>query len=567
MAQSRYSRWLAVAAILLFYYLALNSMTGDSATMDEQNHIARGLAFLRTGDPRLSVEHPPLINALSALPLLTMPEIDLPLDHPSWERQPPDVFWYLFAEAFLWQANRELDIQKVLFLARLPIVYLMLSLALVGWRFAARMWGGLAALLVLLFLLFDPNILAHGRYVTTDIGGTLFVFLATFLLWRLWQIEYWSWPAWLLAALGLGLAFAAKLSALVFIPIWAILALLPLYSTWNSRSAARRFGQLLSAALASLLVVWAIFGFEWGSLLFVDSRLEALNQFSAPMPTFWSGIERVLILSEGGRPAFLMGAFSNNGFPLYFPIAFVVKTPLLTLVLFFAAGALLLLMRRTRPSALFLLIPILLYFAVSAISALNIGYRHLLPILPFVYMLIGGLASPLTTAALQARFAQRARAAYVPLALGFSLIMALLIIDARIHPHYISTFNSLAGGPENGHRYLVDSNIDWGQDLLRLRTWMEANDVDSVKLGWFGTADPDYYGLAYEPMPGFPRQPFFGQWSEPPFDTAAPEMGTYAISASALWELPLADKNVYAWFRGREPDARIGYSIFIYEVP
>ena len=154
-----------------------------------------------------------------------------------------------------------------------------------------------------------------------------------------------------------------------------------------------------------------------------------------------------------------------------------------------------------------------------------------------------------------------------PLALLFLLLFGLLLVDAQIHPHYLSTFNSLAGGPENGHRYLVDSNIDWGQDLLRLRTWVAENDVGELRLGWFGTADPDYYGLAYEPLPGSPRQPFYGQWTAPPFNTSAPEPGIYALSASSLWELPLPEKNVYPWFRARQPDDRVGYSILIYVVP
>ena len=102
MVSLRWQKWLVVPAVLLFYFLALNSLVGDSPTMDEQNHIARGFAYLRTGDPRLSVEHPPLVNSLSALPLLTMPEIVLPLDDPSWDRQPEDVFWYVFAEKFIW---------------------------------------------------------------------------------------------------------------------------------------------------------------------------------------------------------------------------------------------------------------------------------------------------------------------------------------------------------------------------------------------------------------------------------------------------------------------------------
>ena len=569
MATKRFRRWLAIAAIWLFFYLALNSMIGDSPTMDEQNHIARGLAYLRTRDPRLSVEHPPLVNALSALPLLTMPEIELPLDHPSWERQPPDVFWYVFAEDFLWHANRDLDVQKILFLSRLPIVFLTIALALLGWRFAQELWGGSASLPVFLFLLFDPNILAHGRYVTTDIGGTFFLLLATYLLWRLWRLDTWSWPAWLAAALGLGLAFGSKLSTLAFVPIWMILALLPLFgrspqSPWQS--ALRRLLQLLTAGMVSIFVVWLIFGLEWGRFLFLDPRLAFLNQFSGPMPTFWSGIERILLLSQGGRPAFLLGEFSNHGFPLYFPIAFAVKTPLLTLALFFTAAALLLIARSTRQTAVFLLLPVVFYFALSMASALNIGYRHLLPVLPLVYLLIGGLVSPALLQWLGDRFGERPSVTAAPLALLMLLVIGLLLNDLLIHPHYISTFNSLAGGPQNGQRILVDSNIDWGQDLLRLRDWMAENEVETLNLGWFGTADPDYYGLSYSPLPGSPRQPFYSQWRDPPFDTTAPQPGIYAISASALWELPLAEKNVYPWFRGREPDDRVGYSIMIYLV-
>ena len=558
----------AIAALLLFFFLALNSMTGDSPTMDEQNHIARGLAYLRTGDPRLSVEHPPLVNVLSAVPLLTMPEIKLPLGEPSWERQPPDVFWYVFAEQMFWQENRDLDIQKIMFLARLPVVYLTMALALLGWHVAQRMWGRPAGLFVLFLLLFDPNILAHGRYVTTDLGGTFFVLLATFLLWQLWQGEREGrGRRWLWAALGIGLAFSSKLSALAFAPIWALQAALPLYGQEHKRwqAAAWRLGGLLAAGLTALVVVWLVYGLEWGSYLFLDPRLTPLNQWQGPLPTFLSGIERILLLSEGGRPAFLLGEFSSSGFLLYFPIALLVKTPLLTLATAVLAAVRLTLIRPTRARAIFLLIPIVAYLGISLFSALNVGYRHLLPILPFMYLLIGGLATK------EARMTRASVTRPLPTAwpagLLLLLVLALLSIDVRLHPHYLSTFNSLAGGPENGHKVLVDSNIDWGQDLLRLQDWMAERGLDQVKLGWFGTADPDYYGLANEPLPGGPRQPFWGQWTEPPFDVTAPAPGIYAISASSLWEYPLPEKRVYAWFRAREPDARVGYSILIYEVP
>ncbi len=136
--------------------------------------------------------------------------------------------------------------------------------------------------------------------------------------------------------------------------------------------------------------------------------------------------------------------------------------------------------------------------------------------------------------------------------------------DLWIHPHYLSYFNLAAGGPENGHNILIDSNIDWGQDLIRLKQWMEENDVETVNLGWYGTAMPAYYGIDYKPLPGMPYH--FDLWADPPFNRSNPQPGVYAISATVLWELPSEEKETFAWFRAREPDDRIGYSLFIYRV-
>ncbi len=325
------------------------------------------------------------------------------------------------------------------------------------------------------------------------------------------------------------------------------------------------------AGLAALLLVWLVFAFEWGHFRFLDERLADLTSLQGPMPTFWSGVERILLLSGGGRPGFLLGQYSNQGFLLYFPVALLAKTPLLTLLLSVAAAITLLTLRRTRAHTVFLLVPMVFYFSASLFSALNVGYRHLLPLLPFIYLLIGGLASLPVRAWAWRHFVGRdedgSGVSLAPVIPVLFLVLSLLLIDAWIHPHYLSYFNLAAGGPANGHRILVDSNIDWGQDLLRLQRWMAEEEIDQVKLGWFGTADPEYYGLEYEPLPGFPRPEFISQWTEPPFNPAAPEPGVYAISASSLWELPLADKNVYPWFREREPDQRIGYSILIYEIP
>ena len=336
--QKLWRRGFVVLAIWLFFFLALDSLVHDSPTMDEQNHLARGAAFIKTGDPRLSLEHPPLVNSLSSLPLLTLPELQLPLDHPSWTQlQPPDIYWYVFADQFLWEVN--LDVARMIFLGRLPIVFLMLGLALVGFHFARSFWGRVSGYLAFFLLLFEPNILANGRLITTDLGGTLFITLALLLVWRLWMAPGWAWRRWLSAGLGLGLAFGSKLSMLSFVPILGVLALLPFFNVevrpqvgQRRRGIVRRLVQLGGAGLVSVLVVWAIFGFEWGTFRFPSEAFAFLNRFRGPMPTFWAGIDQIVNVSRGGRMAFLLGESSDQGFWQFFPVAFLVKTPLVLLV-------------------------------------------------------------------------------------------------------------------------------------------------------------------------------------------------------------------------------------------
>jgi 4-amino-4-deoxy-L-arabinose transferase-like glycosyltransferase len=533
-----------------------------------------------------------LLNVLSALPVLTLPDIRLPFDHPSWERREG---WYEFADLLLWQYNQ--DVARMVFLARLPIVFLTLGLGLVGYRFSGQLWGRAPARVAFWLLLFEPNLLAHGRYATTDLGGTLFSFLTLYLLWRLWHQEGWAWRRLLATGLAMGLALGSKFSALVFVPVWFLLALLPLYprpaeGLASPAPIARRVLQLGGAAVLALFIVWLIYGLEWRLFSFVSPQLLPLNRWSGPMPTFWAGIEQIVLLSESGRSqTFLLGQFSNEGFLAYFPVAFLVKTPLIILLPLPIAIVLLLRSGATQSNALFLLLPAFWFFLVTLQSALNIGYRHLLPILPNLLLLVcalsssrirwpgwlGGREFAIRRPSTGSWFSGRVRDSDVLIAhsaisrarfVAWSSVILLLLATLQIHPHYLSFFNLAAGGPANGHQILVDSNIDWGQDLLRLKAWMEAQQVESVQLAWFGTADPVYYGLPHQPLPGIGRDEFFRRWWDVPFDRTNPQPGVYAISVTNLWELPLREeeKSVFAWFRAHEPDDRVGYSILIYDL-
>ena len=536
--------------ILLFFWLAVSSLVHDSPTMDEQNHIGRGVAFTRTGDPRLSMEHPPLVNGLSAIPTLIVRDLRLPLDDPSWQREPIEIFWYIFGEKLLWEYNPD-RVDQLVFLARLPIVWLTIGLALVARAFSAELWHKRAGFFAAALILFDPNIIAHGRYSTTDMGGTAFLILATYALWRMWNGRL-SIP---LTAIALGMAFTSKLSILGFVPVFAVLAMLPFYETWSGRLAVRRLVNYLVAGVLSIGVVWAIFGFEWGNFLFIGDDFQQFNKWSGPMPTFWAGIERIAVATGGGRRAYLLGNFSENGFANYFPIAFLVKTPLTTLLLIVCAFVYLMGNRRKRLRSYFLVVPALYYFGTTTQSGLNIGYRHLLPMLAMLYIWMSGFMPE----KLRRNNAMTLRGFVSIFVLAGALGTALFA-----HPGYIGYFNEIVGR-KNGWQVLGDSNIDWGQDLHRLNHWMEENDVERVKLSYFGSVEPARY-LTYDPLPGDPRHRDL--WWNVPFDRTNPEPGVYAISVHNLLEMPLnePEKTVFAWFREREPDERVGaYHIYIVE--
>ncbi|HID52808.1 MAG TPA: phospholipid carrier-dependent glycosyltransferase, partial [Anaerolineae bacterium] len=205
---------LLAAALLLFAGQAAFSSPRKSAAFDEEYHVAAGYAYLKTGDFRMSLSHPPLINALSAVPLLFRDDVNLPLDHPSWA----EGDYFIFADVFLWQAQS--DPQSILEWARWPVIALGTILAAVLFWWARQMAGGWAGWIALILAVFDPNLIANSRLVTTDLGLTLFLFLT---IWRLWHwLETPSRKNLILVGIFAGLTMAAKFTGLL---VWPMIGL------------------------------------------------------------------------------------------------------------------------------------------------------------------------------------------------------------------------------------------------------------------------------------------------------------------------------------------------------
>ncbi len=550
--------WLAAALLLLMYGLAVASLGQQAPTFDEQGFLVRGVAYLRGENRHIRVGHPLGLNALNAAFIAADDTIHLPVDDPSWQQ----TNFHRPAELFMWETGN--DVARILLLGRLPTVWVgMLLAALVG-RWAAHLSRQrLAGLLSLALMALDPNLVAHTQLATTDLGLAAAAALAGYTLWA-----YCRQPTWrgvVVAGMAFGLLQNTKFTAGLFVPLFGLVILTSIWQQWRGqrRQSARHF---LTVMLAQVLIVYPLTAFctLWAAYGFQVSPLPA------NLPTFPQLAGRILplahhleqLLDIGGRlqketPAFLMGQYAGNGWWYYFPVAFLLKTPLPTLLLLvWAAG--LFLWRRVRPclfpfnrtDLVALLIPSLGYFAIALTSEVNLGYRHLLPLLPFLAVF---------TAVALTRLGTLSRRVVLGLALWLGVATLL------VYPHHLSFFNELAGGPDGGWRYLVDSNVDWGQDLPGLAPWMAENDVPWVYLSYFGEARPEYYGIAYRGLDSFP--PRLMDPDARIFYPAGPAPGIYAISVTNLQGVHFADHDLYAWFRQQEPVAKIGYSIFVYEVP
>jgi Dolichyl-phosphate-mannose-protein mannosyltransferase len=653
----------SIVAVLLalFVALALVHAAGTSPTYDEPAHIASGYTAARFGDYRINPEHPPLLKRVAALGLLGLepfpPDLELGSSEPisgrgstTWKRarrawemalDTGDAQW-VFSHSLLYGLTDEAlarlgasesytvdpvdpprpgdylnDASQLMWRARLPMILLGTLLGGAIWRFTRTLYGMKASWLALSLFALDPNFIAHSSLVTTDVGLALLLFGAVSCLWagfhrpgRLWL------PA---AAMLTALAFAAKFSAVLIVPILVPLILFAPLGVESAlvsspldsrRSRLRRIKLLLAGCAAIGLLtwgtIWAFYGFRYAAdagtppralpienVLRQAEAIEAMRreypQTSPPRDALQAaitaapldGIEGLVLLAADrhllpesylhgfaharmkslARRSFLRGRHYLHGVWSYFPWAFLIKTPLGTLALLAIAIALLVSGQGPwRSEALFLFVPVLVWLAFSLPSALNIGHRHLLPIYPFLYVFIGGLAARLD--------ARRTLAVVAAVVVSSTFVFTPPWNPVSVHPGPLSFFNEIAGGPSGGYRYLVDSNLDWGQDLPALARWLEEHEVNEpIYLCYFGMADPRYYGIRHIKAPG-------GYDLEPPFRGRAtfPQPGReawIAISATNLQGAYFPPELRHSWselLSSAHYVGTAGRSLFIYRI-
>jgi 4-amino-4-deoxy-L-arabinose transferase-like glycosyltransferase len=565
---------------LIFGALTITSSLKQSPTFDEPIHLLGGYSYLKWNDYRINPEHPPLVKLWAALPLVWM-EINDPRPYtPYWalilKAEPGGPFYPLIQEMFF--ARNEAE--SLFFPAKLQMILLSMVLGLFVCLWSYQLYGVKAAIAALFLYGLDPNILAHSSIIHSDLPFALFFFLSCYFFWRVWN--RFSWTNAILAILAVALAAITKHSFVAIFLVWAVLGVITLCrsatelskrvgSEWlSSRNGKLLFlaGLFASAALASYFAIWAAYGFRFNAVPNADRALY-MTQISPPHGPMVESI-RAFFLEHRLLPeamiagysynlkiwkhgAYLLGEISEDGFWSYFFVAFAVKTPAPVLLLL-AALTIHWLRRRERPEVNYwLVLPALIYFALAVFSRFNLGIRHLLPVYPFLFVLLAGGAAALW------------RGGTRPIRLGL-IVLGLWSVGSSLasFPHYLSYFNELVGGPKQGHKILLDSNLDWGQDLKALKRWMDERHVRGIQLLYFGVGYPKYYGI--DDLHG--RDNVERRSFPPGENLELPEH--FAVSASYFYAdelyLPKEMKDLLRSYKLGQPVATIGHSILVFKI-
>ena len=527
--------WIERHAVLVFLGLVALATLRIAATYpvfnhtaDEPGHIAVGVQWLDEGRYTYEAQHPPLARiAVGFGP-------------------------FLMGRHTAGQTNRDKEGIDILYgdghylrnlaLARMGILPFFWISCFVLYAAARACLGEPVALCAVFLYTFIPPVLAHAGLATTDMPLTAML-AASFVTGLIWLQPPDTRRSALFGACT-GLAIVSKFSIFAFLPVAALAALLCYLVAarpgWHTllALARRRFLPLLLASAVAILVVWAVYRFSVGKAASVGITL--------PFPELFDGIKEVLEHNAIGHPAYLFGKRSHFGWWYYYPVVLAVKTPLPFLALFFVGLGVSLSKSRRALSAYWLPLAFslgILFFSLT--SHINIGVRHILP----VY-----LGFSITAAAGAAWLYRRpSTARWAPWVLG-----ALLVWHAAgsllSHPDYIPYTNLLAGDyPE---RILVDSDLDWGQEMIRLGRRLRDLGARSVA---FNPLVMSYF----EEFHGFPPITLM-QPTRP-----SPGWNAASLTVMLSGRLGMGEQfpNVKLWTEGVRPTERVGKSTYLWYIP
>lgn len=548
---------MAIALAVLYWVMAVTSQLDKSTAFDEIAHVTAGYSYWTLDDYRLHPENGVLPQRWAALPLLAGEYRFPSLDQEAWRTGNA----FEVGEQFFYELGN--PVQAMLLRGRAMIALAGAGLGLLIYAWSRSLFGASAGMLSLWLYVFYPGMLANGSLITSDM---MLMLALTASAWCFWAMLNRLSPATvLMSALAMGLLFVSKVSAFVMFPLALGLLVGRLIVEWQRTRAGEPLSAgdppaLRPAALAAsavvhvvvvVAVIWVCYGARysafgpdshdegrfltpWEEVLGSTGPLGTVIQVSRErhlLPeAFLYGFAGTLHANKT-RSAFLNGEYSLTGWWYFFPYVVMVKTPVPLFILLGLAAAWAVRRYREGPDLSrpwirqpwYRLLPlgilVLAYGAVSLASNLNVGHRHILPIYPALFILAGAATSWFSP------FNKK---------IGSVVIVCLLWFAAEslaIRPHYLAYFNQFAGGPAHAYRHLVDSSLDWGQDLPGLKRWLDQDGMDGpsrtpVFLAYFGTGNPRYYGITARLLPSYFVH---SQRAFPPLTG-----GVYCISATML---------------------------------
>ena len=569
-----------IAACLLIFMFAMGvfSIKDDSLTMDEVAHLPAGYSYLTQQDMRLNPEHPPLIKDLSAMPLLFIKNINFPFEIKEWQEDVNGQWG--FGRHFLYNSGNPAD--QMIFWGRLPMLFILILLGFYVFRWTKELLGNKTGLLALLLFCFSPTLLAHGRLITTDVGAAAGIFIAAYYFIK--ALKNSSKKNIIFAGIAFGLAELCKFSVILLLPFFVFLGIVWwLVRTGKLKQTAKT---VILVFVIGFLLIWPVYQYHtWNypaerqvkdTMVYLTDTPDLIKKpvlwasdkpILRPYALYLTGLFMVFHRVAGGNTSYFLGEVSNLGWRNYFPIVYSIKVPLafhiLTIISLLYAVRLIRVQRQKTKEWLKSHFPefsmlcfIALYWFVSITGNLNIGVRHLLPAFPFAFVLVSiGITKWIE--GIKKLPLKKMATSFVLILLGWYIISCLCVF-----PHFLAYSNELIGGPDKTYIYTVDSNLDWGQDLKRLKRWIDKKGIDKIYIDYFGGSNPEYI-LKEKSVPWWcSRNP-----------EELPKPSYLAVSATFLQGgrgTPAPGfkeyDDCYKWLNNYTPITKIGYSIFVYYI-
>ncbi len=542
----------------------------ESFSWDEGDHIYSGYMNWKHREYSLNPEHPPLVKLVATLPLLAL-----------HLKIAPRQGRYFKSEAYY--GGRELlfrndpkyggrySADTLLFRIHMAVLVFALLLALMLFLAGREMFGVPAGLIAMTLFVFDPTVLTNAPFVTTDTGAACGFFASVYTFYRFVKVP--GWRRALVCGVAVGLALAAKHSAVALVPMFLLLAAGELAGQWRTtgkwprRTAVPLLTGMPGIAAVALFVLWGVYSFRYA----MHPQGVEMPPLAHQMASLSPGIRGVIVFCAqhhllpesylyglvdvqrvgNGMPAYIFGKLYAHGQWFYFPALLSLKWSVGVLGLLalaigaFATGK----VRRPR-EVFFLSLPPLFYLATAMASPLNIGVRHVLPIFPFVFLLAGAGAGWLVQ--------QRRVWSY---AVGV-LLLWHVADSMRMFPNYMPYANVLWGGPANTHLYFSDSATEWGQELKWTKQWLDARGIKQCWFAYFPAPFllPSDYGI---PCKLLPTDDTMGEG-----DILLPPVvhGPLLISFADLngFEFGTKVRNPYQKLFERKPDAVIANGVAVF---